>query len=62
MRNARSAKVFCSAEDADLFTPTLRILLNSFDPKGIGGTISQTYAVLPCETQAVTMMNDEDSG
>ena len=61
MRNARSANVFCSATDADLLTPTLRILLNTFDPKNIG-SISQDYAVLACETQAVTMMNDEDSG
>jgi tRNA(Arg) A34 adenosine deaminase TadA len=61
MRNARTGKVFCSAEDADLFTPTLRILLNTRDPKIIG-SISQDYAVLACETQAVTMMNDEDSG
>jgi tRNA(Arg) A34 adenosine deaminase TadA len=62
MRNARSAKVFCSVgDDADLFTPTLRILLNTFDPKGIGA-IDQNYPVLACETQAVTMMNDEDSG
>jgi hypothetical protein len=34
MRNARSAKAYCSVEDdADLFTPTLRILLNTLDPK-----------------------------
>ena len=62
MRNARSAKAYCSVEDdADLFTPTLRILLNTFDPKIIS-SIDQNYPVLACETQAVTMMNDEDSG
>jgi nitrate reductase beta subunit len=52
MRNARSAKAYCSVEDdADLFTPTLRILLNTFDPKIIS-SIDQNYPVLACETQA----------
>jgi hypothetical protein len=60
--SACSAKVFCSVkDDAGLFTPTLRILLNTRDPGGIK-TIHQNYQVLACETQAVTMMNDEDSG
>jgi hypothetical protein len=61
MRNACSAKVFCSVANDDLFTPTLRILLNASEPKTIRA-IKQNYAVLGCETQAVAMMKDEDSG
>jgi len=55
-----SVNVICwCIDDTDLFTPTLRILLNTEDPKTIR-VINQDYKVLACETQAAAMMKDED--